>query len=183
MKRFFFYLSIFLVLASCKNEPDYNKQSANAEIKQKVTQLYRVYGQSNEALYNQPIETNLFSSDLKEILEKSIYNSKTDIKKVKSSNYPTDKPLLLEGAVFSSLYEGYTSYNIKSIDIISNRAKVTVDFEYDKVSPKIIWTDTIHLINTDHQWKIDNISFNNSISNSSDLKSSLNAFISYAENN
>ncbi|MBT2619282.1 hypothetical protein [Chryseobacterium sp. ISL-6] len=184
MKALFFYLSIFLVLLSCKNHQDYKKESAEPEIREKVNKLYTLYSRSNETLYDRPLQKDLFSSDLEDVIKKAISVSKADIEKVKSSAHPTDKPLILEGEVFSSLYEGYTTYKIKSVDIIANRANVSVDFEYDKVSPQIIWTDTIHLINTDDKhWKIDNIIFNNSISTATDLKNSLEGFISYAEEN
>lgn len=178
----FSYLSIFFIFTSCKNQQDDKKEKAVPEITKKVNQLYQIYGKSNEAIYTQPLQNELFSQDLEEVLTKAIDTSNADIEKVKHSSHPSDKPLILEGAVFSSLYEGYTKYMIRSIDIISNRAKVFVDFEYNQVSPAIKWTDTIHFINTvDNQWKIDNITFNNSISTATDLKSSLNDFISYGE--
>jgi hypothetical protein len=184
MKSLFFYLTIFLVLVSCKNHQDYKKESAEPEIREKVSKLYNLYSQSNEALYDRPIPKDLFSSDLEEIIKKAVYISKEDIEKVKKSKYPTDKPLILEGELFSSLYEGYTTYKIKSVNIIANTANVSVDFQYDKVSPQIVWTDTIHLIITDDKhWKIDNITFNNSISTATDLKNSLDGFISYGEDN
>jgi hypothetical protein len=184
MKSLFFYLTIFLVLVNCKNHQDYKKESAEPEIREKVSKLYNLYSQSNEALYDRPLPKDLFSSDLEEIIKKAVYISKEDIEKVKKSKYPTDKPLILEGELFSSLYEGYTTYKIKSVNIIANTANVSVDFQYDKVSPQIVWTDTIHLIITDDKhWKIDNITFNNSISTATDLKNSLDGFISYGEDN
>lgn len=147
--------------------------------------LYKYYGNSNENIYNKTIPKDLFSSDLKTILEKSIKASKANIERIKNSPNPTDKPLLLEGSVFSSLYEGFTTYKIKSIQImestnpIGTAAKVTIEFEYSGSSPHIIWTDKVHLVDSfDAGWRIDNIIFEPALSGGvEDLKKRLNYFL------
>ncbi|PKF75841.1 hypothetical protein CW752_02005 [Chryseobacterium sp. PMSZPI] len=150
--------------------------ASDAMIGFKIKELYTTYGKSNEAVYRQPIPDNLFSSELKTLLEKVISASKADIEKVKHSDHPDEKPLIIEGAVFSSLYEGYTDYKIQSIDIHDKAATVKVRFEYNMVDPKEVWTDTIHLIYSDKGWRIDNITFD-SIGNSKDLITRLTDYI------
>ncbi|WP_250254017.1 DUF3828 domain-containing protein [Chryseobacterium sp. Marseille-Q3244] len=177
MRLLFLYASFLICFTACSKT-----QSPSTEkklITEKVNQLYSQYGKSNDMIYNQPIPDELFSPELKKALEKAINTSKTDIEKVKNSSHPDEKPLIFEGAIFSSLYEGYTHYTIKNIIIHDKTAKALVQFEYDMTSPKVLWTDTLQLIDTEKGWKIDNIVFD-SIGSSKDLKTSLNDFIQYA---
>lgn len=175
-KQFFLYVSILLLFVACKkSETTEPATSSNAAIALKINELYTKYGKSNEAVYNQPIPNDLFSQDLKGAVENAMNASKADIEKVKNSDHPDEKPLLFEGAIFSSLYEGYTSYKIQSVNIHGNKADAHVRFEYNMASPKVLWTDTVHLIHSDREWKVDNITFD-SIGNSKDLKTSLIEF-------
>ncbi|AZA76714.1 hypothetical protein EG347_03870 [Chryseobacterium sp. G0186] len=175
-KQFFLYVSVLLFFVACeKSKKTESVTSSNAAIELKVNELYTKYGKSNDAVYNQPIPDDLFSKDLKGAVENAINASKADIEKVKNSDHPDEKPLLFEGAIFSSLYEGYTSYKIQSVNINGDKADAHVQFEYNMASPKISWTDTVHLIHSDKEWKVDNITFD-SIGNSKDLKKSLIEF-------
>lgn len=181
IKSLFLYLSLILCLTACSKT-----ESVSADrkaITEKINRLYDQYGSSNEAVYNQPIPDDLFSPELKKLLENAINTSKADIEKVKNSDHPDEKPLLFEGAIFSSLYEGYSSYTVQSIDIKGNTADAVIDFEHSDVtdnpaaSSKILWKDRIHLVNMENKgWRIDNISFDQKIANSKDLKTSLTDF-------
>ncbi|MGN7757357.1 hypothetical protein ACTJIV_07745 [Chryseobacterium sp. 22532] len=177
MKKIFLCLGIFLFLAACKNNGSRANSAEETSVIQKANELYRLYGGSNDALYNKPFSDSLFSPELKRTLEEALNASKADIEKVKHSDHPDEKPLLFEGAVFSSLYEGYNSYKIKSVVInpSGTSADAAVTFEYMMSQPKVIWTDKVHLIKSGQEWKIDNISFD-SIANSKDLKASLKNF-------
>jgi len=176
MKKLFLLSGIFLLFASCKKNEAQPALTQDSAINAKVNELYTTYGKSNEAIYNQSIPEDLFSEDLKKVLEEAINTSKADIEKVKNSDHPDEKPLIFEGAVFSSLYEGFTAYKIKSVRIKDTTAKVPVAFEYNLASPKVAWTDTIYLTNTGKEWKIDNITFD-TIGNSRDLKARLKEFV------
>ncbi|REC76413.1 hypothetical protein DRF60_13675 [Chryseobacterium elymi] len=177
MKKIFLCLGIFLFLAACKNNGSNKNSPVKTCVIQRINELYSLYGSSNDALYNKPFSESLFSPELKRILEEAVNTSKADIEKVKHSDHPDEKPLLFEGAVFSSLYEGYDSYKIKSVVInpSGTSADAEVTFEYTMSQPKVIWTDKVHLIKSGLEWKIDNISFD-SIGNSKDLKASLKDF-------
>ena len=176
MKKLILLSGIFLLFASCKKNEAHSSLYSDADINAKINELYTTYGKSNEAIYNQPIPEDLFSEDLKKVLEEAINTSKADIEKVKNSDHPDEKPLIFEGALFSSLYEGFTDYKIKSVRIKNTTAEVPVAFEYNLASPKVAWTDTIHLTNTGKRWKIDNITFD-TIGNSGDLKARLKEFV------
>ncbi|WP_160137229.1 hypothetical protein [Chryseobacterium sp. c4a] len=178
-KSFFYYLSCVVCFASCNTTTSPSIEEKH--ITEKVNRLYHQYGSSNEAIYRQPVSNTLFSPELKKTIETAIDVSKADIEKVKNSDHPDEKPLLFEGAIFSSLYEGYTGYTIKRINIHNNVAEVIAQFEYNLVSPKLVWTDTIQLINIDKDWKINNIIFDKKVNHSTNLTMSLNDFIRSAK--
>ncbi|MCT2564294.1 DUF3828 domain-containing protein [Chryseobacterium herbae] len=177
IKQLFLCLSGFLFLVSCKNNETHPSVSADTEITKKVNQLYTEYDGSKKSIYNQSFSNSLFSPELKKTLEDAIHASEADIERVKKSDHPDEKPLLFEGAVFSSLYEGYTGYKIKSVKVDPSRtsANVAIELEYTLSPPKIKWTDHVQLINSGQGWRIDNILFD-SIGNTKDLKASLKEF-------
>jgi hypothetical protein len=176
MKKLFLCLGIFLFFVSCKKSEPQSAASSEAAITEKVNELYTQYGKSNEAIYNQPIPDTLFSQNLKKVLDEAISASKADIEKVKNSDHPDEKPLIFEGAMFSSLYEGFTDYKIKSVKIQDKTAEALVTFEYNMTSPKVTWMDTVNLTNTDEGWRVDNITFD-TIGNSNDLRARLTEFV------
>lgn len=185
MKQLFLCLSIFLLFTSCKKNETKPKVSADAEITQKVKMLYSIYGKSSNVIYDQPIPKDMFSPEVEKTFQEAINTSKADIENVKKSDHPTDKPLLMEGSIFTSLYEGYTRYKIKSIAVMKGTkpaymtADVTISLENSNYPNEkdAKWIDTIQLVNSlDSGWKIDNIKFNNG-----NLKSNLNSFISGAK--
>lgn len=190
IRPFFLCISFLLLFTACKKaEP---RSIEKKLITEKVHQLYHQYGLSNEAVYNQPISDDLFSPELKKALVTAIHTSKADIEKVKNSDHPDEKPLLFEGAIFSTLYEGYSRYTIQSINLESNTADVIINFEYSDAavsenntpipSSKITWKDRIHFVNLDNTgWKIDNIIFDKKIAHSRDLRATLADFIQYAK--
>lgn len=185
MKALFYSFCIFLALVSCNNNKP-EAANAKAEISRKVNQLYTVYGKSGKDIYSQPVPGDLFTSDLSRMLDQSVEISKTDIERVKNSLHPEDKPLLLEGSLFTGLYEGFTSYHIQSIDVSESipsvyTAKVKVEMENSEVSPTVKWTDTVLLTDgPDTEWKVDNINFD-SIGSNTDLKTELKNFIEAAK--
>ena len=176
MKKLFLCLGIFLFFVSCKKDKPQPTISPESAITEKVNELYAQYGKSNEVIYNQPIPNSLFSQDLKKVLDNAINASKADIERVKKSDHPDEKPLIFEGAIFSSLYEGFTSYTIKSVKIQDKTAEALVAFEYDMGSSKETWMDTVHLINMEEGWRVDNVTFDK-IGNSKDLKARLTEFV------
>jgi len=181
MKHLFLCLSVFLVFTSCKKSENQPKSlAADAEITQKLKEFYGIYGKSSDVIYDRPIPKNLFSSDLEKTFQEAIDVSNADAEKVKKSAHPTDKPALLEGSIFTGLYEGFTTYKVKSIDVKENNqnATVTVDFENANFQ-NTKWTDTVKLVNfSDSGWRVDNITFSEKLSGTKDVKTSLKNFIS-----
>lgn len=186
MRHLFLYLSIFLLFTNCKEDANRSKTlSTNAEITEKLKTFYSIYGKFGTnagSLYDHPVQKDLFSTDLEKVLKEAVNATNASVEKVKKSDHPTDKPAILEGSTFTSLYEGYTSYKIKSvtIDPSGTSADAIVDLEHTLSEPKTTWADQVHLINSDQGWRIDNISFD-SIGSAKDLKTSLKSFIQSAQ--
>ncbi|MEF9966418.1 MAG: hypothetical protein RR749_09035 [Comamonas sp.] len=185
IKQLFIILSLSLVFTGCmKSEKPTDLSSSETEIKQKLADLYATYGKSSDLLYSQAIAKDLFSPALEKTLQQAVDASIADIEKIAKSDHPTDKPALLEGSIFTSLYEGFTSYKITSIDIspdtsASNlQADVLVTLENTRVSPSIHWTDSVHLRSiSNNGWRIENIKFSEKEGNNQDLQTSLQRFI------
>lgn len=97
------------------------------------------------------------SSDLGALIDRAVAAEKADREKVRQSAYPTDKPHLIEGDVFTSLYEGYDKYEIARVIQNGNEARVPVTFT--NTPYKISWQDTVVLKN-ENGWKIDDVLFN-----------------------
>lgn len=76
---------------------------------------------------------------------------------VKASDFPTDKPLILEGELFSGLYEGFTSYKVVSEALDGDRA--TVDVLFTNQHYDISWTDRMEMVREDGEWRIDDVRY------------------------
>lgn len=75
---------------------------------------------------------------------------------------PDEKPPWIEGDLFSSLFEGPTSFTVGAAKIERDRARVTVSFTYDGTSDgkPFEWKDDVLLIiDVNNEWKIDDIEY------------------------
>lgn len=173
------------MLAGCTSKSSGTFSSREKEITEKVHELYKIYDDSNNALYDHPFSERLFSPELKQLLTDAVNKSKEDIENVKNSDHPDEKPLLIEGSLFTSMYEGYTEYKIKSvtIDPSQNSAEVAVNFEYKESKSKYRWTDKIHVIHSGNEWTIDNIYFGGVgyEDDNRDLKTTLKNFANFTK--
>jgi hypothetical protein len=75
---------------------------------------------------------------------------------VKASEFPNDKPQLLEGEIFSGLYEGFTGWSITSEDTRNHQAAVEVAFTNSHYG--VGWIDRVDLVEEDG-WKIDDVRY------------------------
>jgi hypothetical protein len=102
-------------------------------------------------------DKTLLSASLSELINKAIaeeVKSAQELKALKS----TDKRAMIEGDIFTSLAESFTSYEIGETKIHDNKAAVWVEFTNNK-SGLETWKDEIELIKENGSWKIDNVSF------------------------
>lgn len=68
-------------------------------------------------------------------------------------------PPLIEGDLFTSLYEGATSFSVKSCDTDDQRASCQVAFQYKKDGAEESWNDKLLLVREEQHWRIDDIEF------------------------
>ena len=144
------------------------KESANPmEIRSVITRFY-----AQPQVGEGPAEdTNLMSVNLKKQLHAASEITRQDEIRIQNSESPTDKPLLIEGAVFSGLYDGYSQFRIGTITVKKDKAEVLMHFELGPEF-KEDWVDTVELI-SEKGWKIDNVRFANKVSVFKDLKEKL----------
>lgn len=75
-----------------------------------------------------------------------------------------DTPPLVEGDLFTSMFEGATAHKIGTCTGDTKAGHCAIHLTYDPGTgdPKdkpVIWTDTAYLVNTGAGWKVDDIGF------------------------
>jgi hypothetical protein len=162
MKRILALSFLLFGLMACNR----SEESAKA-VELKIHDLYS----AQDYIYGEEVDSLLFSEDIVRRIWNVRETTEADRERISKSEYPTDKPLLLEGAVFSSLYDGFTSYSIAEVEMGEKTARVVVDFEYGSTPPER-WKDTVLLVD-ENGWKVDNVRFDPKYGGAKDLKSKL----------
>jgi hypothetical protein len=70
---------------------------------------------------------------------------------------PDEKPPYVEGALFASLFEGYTSVQPITLATEGWEAQVKMCFAYAQGGDRTEWTDTVKLRKEDGTWRIDDV--------------------------
>jgi hypothetical protein len=96
------------------------------------------------------------SQGLAAAVQSAIDGEKESAARVKASEFPNDKPAILEGEVFTGLYEGFTGYEILGESVAGDQAVVQVRFRNEPYN--VTWTDEVVLVDEDG-WKIDDIRY------------------------
>ena len=96
------------------------------------------------------------SQSLAAAVQSVIDGEKESAARVKASEFPNDKPAILEGEIFSGLYEGFTGYEIAGENVVGDQAVVQVRFRNEPYN--VTWTDDVVLVDEDG-WKIDDIRY------------------------
>jgi hypothetical protein len=79
---------------------------------------------------------------------------------IKFNKANKDSPPLIEGDLFTSMFEGATSYKVGACKLSSAGASCAIDLVYDdKKDPAIRWTDTVYLTKTKAGWRVDDIGY------------------------
>lgn len=89
-----------------------------------------------------------------------------------------EKPAIVEGEIFASLYEGYQDVKIIDLKKDGESCIATVEFShaYDASSPKEIWQDHLVLTLYKGEWKLDNVLYREGRNYPKDLKTYLRNF-------
>lgn len=173
MKKFNFNASVLALLLvfglfSCKNED-------HKSIENVVASFY----QNSIGKVFEEISTDSFSKDLNKHVLDAKKITKDEIERIKNSDSPTDKPIMIEGPVFTGGAEGHRTFKIIKVDVKNNTASVQVEFSNEAY--KLVWKDTVLLVN-ENGWKIDNVVFGDKNSATKDAKGLLSGFVEFTEN-
>ena len=69
-------------------------------------------------------------------------------------------PPLIEGDLFTSMFEGATAYKVGACTDEQTNASCPVDLTYsDKKAAPVHWTDTVYLTKTNAGWRVDDIGY------------------------
>ena len=74
-----------------------------------------------------------------------------------AKKYPENKPPWTEGDLFSSVYEGATSFSLAKAKVRGKYAEVPAHLEYNGSKPPARWTDILVLKHTPSGWRVDNV--------------------------
>jgi hypothetical protein len=162
-KRAVFLIAISLLMGACSQKA----ADSPADVVQKI------YGMPNP-FRNEKLDPALFSKDLYQWIAQSKETEQKSRETIRMSKAPTDKPLLIEGEVFASLYEGYTGFKVLTTEVVKDTALLSVEFTNQ--SYQQVWTDKVRLIAVAGSWKLDNVIYSKA-SSQPDLQQLLRAFV------
>jgi hypothetical protein len=118
----------------------------------------------------------LLSASLSVLIDKALAKEAESAEKIKASK-STDKPAMIEGDIFTSVQEGYTSYKIGEVKTEGDKATVSVEFKNKNYNNKT-WKDDVVLIKKNNAWKIDNVNYKGDPSAGKNIKDVLSQFSS-----
>ncbi|SRR5665213_108620 len=108
---------------------------------------------------------------------------------VKFTQANKDSPPLVEGDLFSSMFEGVTSFHVKTCNGDAQNAQCAADMIYDdsRKNPSdkpVHWTDTAYLVKTQDGWRVDDIGYGGSwdFGNKGRMRQTLTVIIGTAGN-
>jgi len=163
-----FYLTLGCFLwIGCGTEP-------NIEIETTVSRFYSTYDGDFRT-----VDRTMISTRLATMIDQAIQKEESEAQKVKESEFPNDKPILIEGDIFTSFYEGSDATVMEEISVSEQVAEVKVLFENSAYNQS--WSDRIILVWEDDRWKIENVIYNGS-QETADLQSTLKNLIEYEGN-
>jgi len=157
-------LIVATLFFSCSN-------SKNNEVTKVVNSFYKYYkGRYVGA------DKGLLSASLSALIDKALAKEAESAEKIKVSK-STDKPDMIEGDIFTSLNEGYTSYKIGEVKREGDKATVSVEFT-NKNYNNTTWKDDVVLIKENKAWKIDNVNYKGDTGAGKNIKDVLSQFSS-----
>lgn len=123
------------------------------------------------------VARGLLSQGLAVQLAAAVAAEDRDRARVKASEFPDEKPMLIEGDIFTSLYEGQNRARVGQVEFDGRRALATVAFE--NTAYDLAWTDRVVLVD-ENGWKIDNVLYGREGAAQPDLRAALAAFTAAA---
>jgi hypothetical protein len=71
--------------------------------------------------------------------------------------FPDDKPPWIEGDIFSSSFEGFTSFTVEVSKPRGKSREVKVHFTYADGKDRTNWTDVLILVNANGHWLVNDV--------------------------
>jgi hypothetical protein len=119
------------------------------------TGLKKILGKPNP-FRNEELDQRYLSAELYRLILEAKATEKLSRESILKSSAPTDKPLLIEGEQFCSLYEGFTGYSLENnYTYIDHAFTAFVNFENTHYKEK--WRDTFQFIKEADGWKLHDI--------------------------
>jgi hypothetical protein len=76
------------------------------------------------------------------------------------TEHPDEKPPWIEGDLFTSLFEGATSYKVERIDLKDDHADVVVTLTFkDAANRAVTWTDRLVLVRENDHWVVEDLEY------------------------
>jgi len=161
---------ILFLMTACRNQ----QQSSIPDIKILIDSFY-----SSPMGDYRLADRSRLSKTLSGLLDEAIKLQSADSARLKSIG-STDKPFMLEGDLFTSLYEGCTSYQIKEISKVADSYKATIQFTNQQFE-SYTWSDTVLFILEGDQWKIEDVLYTKGKGAGTSTKNVLSQFIQTAQ--
>jgi hypothetical protein len=139
------------LLGACQRSAEESESATPPSATAAVQEFFSSYDGNFRAANPQ-----LLSRSLMAALQSAIEGEKLSAARVKASDFPNDKPQILEGEIFSGLYEGFTGFETGPENVTDGQALVEVRFRNEHYG--VDWTDEVVLIDEDG-WKIDDIRY------------------------
>lgn len=133
------------MLARCTN-------TADRDIRQTIDRYY-----TRQQVNFRIADSALLSSGLHALVREAAEKERYEAEKTRKGPFPTDKPLMIEGDIFTSIYEGQDKYVVKSVAVEKETAKVQIEFSNTHYN--MTWNDEIRLVKEKGAWRIDDVVF------------------------
>ncbi|MDR2913958.1 MAG: hypothetical protein LBV74_03845 [Tannerella sp.] len=162
-----FFIGCICILYACILFTGCDRQQEKKEVDKAVMAFFSAYKQDS---YRE-IDRRLFSDKLTKLLDQATEREKKEFDIVLKSDYPTDKPFMMDFDVFTSMPDGADSIRILQTTIKADTAWVNVVFGISDHNSKFEWNDQLVFIKNT-TWKLDNVMYgeeNTTIKNLQDL--------------
>lgn len=135
---------------------------ASDQAQDAAANFYRSYRSLRESggLTGIPNETQLarlsalLSTELRDLLGAALREQERCARQ-----FPGDKPPWIEGDIFSSNFEGFTSFRVSASKAREAGRDVTLRFAYTDGKYRVKWSDTLVLRNEAGRWLVDDIHY------------------------
>ncbi|HLX79169.1 MAG TPA: hypothetical protein VKS43_01160 [Burkholderiales bacterium] len=130
------------------------------EAKEATASFYRAYAQlrKTEGMTGIPNEAQLAKlSPLITPALRGLFSAALREQKRCKDRFPGDKPPWIEGDIFSSNFEGFTSFSVADSRPRNQGRQVSVSFTYAEGKSRVRWNDVLVLRNGAGRWLVEDL--------------------------